>query len=78
MHIDLPEVIFCTKKQYMAYVLYSEIRCGFCYDYRYLCLTNLTRRFTIATLYEGREEEIIPGTIQIRTFRRENMCYAIM
>ncbi len=44
----------------MAYVLYSEIRCGFCYDYCYLCLTNLTRGFTIATLHEGREERLYP------------------
>ena len=77
MHIDLPEVIFCTKKQYMAYVLYSEICCGFCYDYCYLCLTNLTWGFTIATLHEGREEEIISGTIQIRTFRRKTRAMRI-
>ena len=55
----------------MVQFLYFKICCGFCYDYSYPCLTNLTRGFTIATLHEGREEEIIPGTIQIRTFRRK-------
>ena len=45
---------------YIVKSLFSKICCGFCHDYRYLCLTNLTRRFTIATLYEGREKKSYP------------------